>query len=165
MPGDAPRAVHCVRVPAVRSVGSPAHARVHFHDDGCHSSASARQARPRKYPSGVLPRPIAAVARVSARSALSSSYNCQAKKPQTIAAAKNGQAARTRSRSIIIAPATAVMLRRIGATNHQMTLRFEPAPPGQHFRLDRSGGEDGDGWIQWHHVMWQFGHGQFKHEP
>jgi aryl-alcohol dehydrogenase-like predicted oxidoreductase len=42
---------------------------------------------------------------------------------------------------------------------------FEPAPLRQHFPFDRSGDKDGDGWIQWHHVMWQFGHGQFKHEP
>src|ERR1700726_1330939 len=64
---------------------------------------------------------IAAVARISARSA-PSSHNFQAKKPQTIAAAKNGQAGRTRSWLITIAPATAVMLRRIGTTNHQTML-------------------------------------------
>src|SRR5258706_15561451 len=65
---------------------------------------------------------IAAMARISARSAPSSLYNRHARKPQTIAAAKNGQAARTGSWSITIAPATAVMLRRIGTRNHQMML-------------------------------------------
>jgi predicted metal-dependent HD superfamily phosphohydrolase len=64
-----------------------------------------------------------AAARVRARSAPSSAYNCQASSPQATAIPNSGQAARTRLRSITIAAMMAAIPAMIGARNHHITPR------------------------------------------
>ena len=53
----------------------------------------------------------------------------------------------------------------IGTKNHHMIAAHQPDAPRQHFRLDRSGDQDGDGRIERQHVMRQLGHDQFEHDP
>jgi hypothetical protein len=76
-----------------------------------------------KPPAPTAIRTEAALAHTSACSAPSSLYNLQANSPQTMAAARNGQAASTGWWLMTIAPATRRMLTTSGATNHHTVLR------------------------------------------
>ena len=105
----------------------------------------------------MAPRIAAPSARSKERSAPSTAYSRHANRPQTIAAARNGQASGSRLRDSAIAPPIATPVKTSGIANHKMVARRNDGRVRKLVLLDDDRDQDRDRRIERQHVVRQLG--------